>query len=70
MFFPSSLLVLISLSTATLAQPISAPLAERDISISHTSTAKGTSSIHSIDPASLSPELAEAIMGSHLNINL
>mgnify|MGYP001567210772 FL=1 len=52
---PISLLCLLSLSPAY-ALPTT-PRA-RDINISHTSS-NGTASLHSIDPATLSPELAK-----------
>lgn len=65
----SILLVAISAAASSLvhALPI---VARRDINISHKSLVNGTSTTHSIDPALLPAELAQAIAGSDININL
>jgi hypothetical protein len=64
---PTSLLCLISASSV-LALPMR--VLERDINIVHTSPKTGMSTTHSIDPMSLDPALAAAIMSSNININL
>ncbi|GAA6023503.1 hypothetical protein JCM11491_006603 [Sporobolomyces phaffii] len=70
MQLPSSIVLLI-LSAASLVHALpTRRLAPRDINISHTSLANGTSTTHSIDPSLLPAELARAIAGSDININL
>ncbi|GAA5950411.1 hypothetical protein JCM21900_003726 [Sporobolomyces salmonicolor] len=71
MQLPASLVLLI-LSAAQLAHALPAPHREeaRDINISHKSLATGTSITHSIDSSDLPAELAQAIEGSDININL
>ncbi|GAA5869968.1 hypothetical protein JCM1840_007685 [Sporobolomyces johnsonii] len=71
MQLPASLVLLI-LSAAQLAQALPAPHREeaRDITISHKSLVTGTSTSHSINSSDLPAELAKAIEGSDININL
>ncbi|GAA5956785.1 hypothetical protein JCM3765_005736 [Sporobolomyces pararoseus] len=71
MQLPTSVLLLI-FSAASLVRALPTPsrFAQRDINISHKSLVNGTSSTHSIDASLLPPELAQAIAGSDININL
>ncbi|GAA6029709.1 hypothetical protein JCM8097_001013 [Rhodosporidiobolus ruineniae] len=71
MQLPSSLVLLI-LSAAQLAQGLPTPhrSAPRDINISHKSLATGTTTTHSINASVLPAELAKAIEGNEVNINL
>jgi hypothetical protein len=64
MQLPSSILLLV-FSSVVQALPT-----RRDINISHTSLVNGTSTTHSIDASLLPAELAAAIAGSDININL
>ncbi|GAA6056605.1 hypothetical protein JCM3770_006663 [Rhodotorula araucariae] len=74
MQLPPSLVVLLSLfSVAHLAQALPTgghSHASRDINISHKSLANGTLTTHSISSSVLPAELAKAIAGSDININL
>ncbi|BGP38962.1 hypothetical protein JCM10450v2_002919 [Rhodotorula kratochvilovae] len=74
MQLPPSLVLLLSLLSATHlvhALPTGAHShASRDINISHKSLANGTSTTHSISSSVLPAELAAAIAGSDININL
>ncbi|GAA5886309.1 hypothetical protein JCM16303_003758 [Sporobolomyces ruberrimus] len=70
MQLPHSILLLI-FSAASLVQALpTRRVAPRDINISHKSLVNGTSTTHSIDAFLLPAELAEAIAGSDININL
>jgi hypothetical protein len=70
MQLPFSLLVLISSFAISSARPAPHRSAPRDINISHKSLATGTTTTHSIDATLLPAELAAAIEGSDVNINL
>ncbi|GAA5916179.1 uncharacterized protein JCM6883_000101 [Sporobolomyces salmoneus] len=73
MQLPTSILLLIFSSAASLVQALPTPnrqIDQRDINISHKSLVNGTSTTHSIDASLLPAELAEAIAGSDININL
>ncbi|KAI5475769.1 hypothetical protein MNV49_000858 [Pseudohyphozyma bogoriensis] len=64
---PSQLyLLLLTMATAIHAAPAASP----EITITHSSTSAGTSSTHKVDPALISPSLAEAINGNDININV
>ncbi|BGP14947.1 hypothetical protein JCM10213_007251 [Rhodosporidiobolus nylandii] len=68
MQLPHSLVFVLSLFAA--AQALPTPPRPRDINLSHKSLATGTTTTHSIDASLLPAELAAAIEGSDLNINL
>ncbi|GAA6014726.1 hypothetical protein JCM10207_006919 [Rhodosporidiobolus poonsookiae] len=73
MQLPTSLILLISaFASAQLVQGRPAPhrSAPRDVTISHKSLATGATTTHSIDAALLPAELAQAIDGNDININL
>jgi hypothetical protein len=73
MQLPYSLILLISAFAASpivQARPAPHRSAPRDINISHKSLATGTTTTHSVDAALLPAELAAAIAGSDVNINL
>lgn len=71
MQLPSALVVLLSLASLSQALPVARQrTAPRDINISHTSLANGTTSTHSIANSVLPAELQKAIDGSDININL
>ncbi|BGP31072.1 hypothetical protein JCM10296v2_002836 [Rhodotorula toruloides] len=71
MQLPSALVVLLSLASLSHALPMARQRpSPRDINISHTSLANGTTSTHSIANSVLPAELQKAIEGSDININL
>ncbi|KAJ8294464.1 hypothetical protein OF846_002309 [Rhodotorula toruloides] len=71
MQLPSALVVLLSLASLSHALPMARQRpSPRDIKISHTSLANGTTSTHSIANSVLPAELQKAIEGSDININL
>ncbi|GAA5895069.1 hypothetical protein JCM6882_008276 [Rhodosporidiobolus microsporus] len=70
MQLPLSLILLVSVFSAASARPAPHRASPRDVNISHKSLATGTTTTHSIDAALLPAELAEAINGSDININL
>lgn len=71
MQLPPSVLLLVSLfSAAHLALGRPTAPRPRDINISHKSVVNGTATTHSIPTSSLPAELAAAIEGSDININL
>ncbi|GAA5821857.1 hypothetical protein JCM11251_004748 [Rhodosporidiobolus azoricus] len=70
MQLPLSLIFLVSVFSAAGARPAPHRSSPRDVNISHKSLATGTTTTHSIATALLPKELAEAINGSDININL
>ncbi|BGO90606.1 hypothetical protein NBRC10512v2_002858 [Rhodotorula toruloides] len=71
MQLPSALVVLLSLASLSHALPLARQRpSPRDINISHTSLANGSTSTHSIPNSVLPAELQKAIEGSDININL
>ncbi|GAA5992698.1 hypothetical protein JCM10908_006886 [Rhodotorula pacifica] len=70
MQFPTSIAFVLSLVTLSQVAQSLPTLPRRDINISHKSLANGTTTTHSITNADLPAELAKALEGSDVNINL
>lgn len=70
MHIPTSIAFVLSLVTLSHVAQSLPTLPRRDINISHKSLTNGTTTTHSISNADLPLELAKALEGSDVNINL